>query len=70
MSSTTKLKRQLIQEFPFLVSIETSKGNHLRLRLPNGRSVFVSNTPSYPGFMWDVRNDVRRSLHSTSSVRI
>jgi len=58
-----KLERELRREFPF-ARVETTGSNHYRLRLPNGRTVIVSNTPGCREFLRHVRNDVRRKMES------
>ena len=62
--STNKLRRLLKEEFPFIASVEVCGSGHLRVRLPNNRSVFVSASPSCPFFLHKVRKDVRRSLRA------
>ena len=42
---TKKIYRELHREFPFAEIVPT-KGGHVSLRLPNGRQVFTSMTPS------------------------
>lgn len=56
-----KLRRELEKEFPYAV-IEMANGGHLRLRLPNGRSVFTSSTPSDRRTLMNLRSEVRRTL--------
>lgn len=56
-----KIFRELRREFPFS-EIEITNGNHLRLQLPNGRSVFASATPSDRRAMLNTRAEVRRQL--------
>jgi hypothetical protein len=56
-----KIERDLRRAFPF-VRIETTGGNHLRLRLPNGKTVIASNTPSCSLYMRNIRSDVRRAM--------
>jgi hypothetical protein len=41
-----KFERELQRTFPFASSIEKTKSDHLRIRLPNGQSVFLGSTPS------------------------
>jgi hypothetical protein len=55
-----KIYRELQREFP-AAKIENANGGHIRLRLPNGRSVFVSATPSCRLFLKNVRGDVKRA---------
>ena len=56
-----KLQRELRREFPF-AEIETSNGNHFRILLPNGRSVYASSTPSCSSYLHNVRRDVQRQM--------
>jgi hypothetical protein len=56
-----KIQRELTREFPFAV-IEHTGGNHFRLTLPNGRSVFAPATPSDCRSLRNVRAEVRRAL--------
>lgn len=55
-----KIRRELQKQFPFAV-IESTRGGHYRLRLPNGRSVFTAATPSCWRFWRNVRTDVRKA---------
>jgi hypothetical protein len=55
-----KIVRELRRQFPDVV-VEVSNGSHYRLKLPNGRVVMVSATPSDRRFMQNVRSDVRRT---------
>ena len=59
-----KLHRELQREFPY-AQITKTRGNHLRLRLPNGQSVFVAATPSCHRYAHNVRRDVKRVLSAT-----
>jgi hypothetical protein len=61
VASMRKIEHELKREFPFAV-IDTTDGNHLRLRLPNGKFVTVSNTPGCVNFLHNVRRDVRRLM--------
>jgi hypothetical protein len=56
-----KIERELRRAFPF-AQIEITNRSHYRLRLPNGRSVFVASTPSCPFWLHNVRADVRRLI--------
>ena len=56
-----KIERELRREFPE-VRIEMTSKQHIRLTLPNGKSVFVSSTPSCQHYMAQVRADVRRAM--------
>jgi hypothetical protein len=60
-----KPEHELKRAFPF-ATIEISRGNHYRIRLPNGRSVIVSATPGDRRFMQHVRSDVRRAEEGKS----
>ena len=59
--STQKIIRELRAEFPF-AEVSLSNGGHIRLRLPNGRLVFVSATPSDRAFMRHVRRNVKQQM--------
>ena len=59
-----KIIRELRKEFGPDVIIETTGRNHYRLLLPSGKSVVVSNTPSYPFYLRHVKRDVRRAITS------
>lgn len=59
--STKKIQRELKREFPF-IQLSPSGGGHIRILLPNGRSVFMAASPSCPHFMKHVRADIRRKL--------
>lgn len=61
-----KIEHELKREFPF-ATIETSNGNHYRLRLPNGHSVYTSSTPSDRRSMRNVRAEVRRRLNTSGA---
>jgi hypothetical protein len=52
-----KIKRELNRAFPF-ASIETTNGNHFRIRLHDGQGVFARSTPSDRRSMKNVRSDV------------
>jgi hypothetical protein len=56
-----KFERELQRTFPF-ASIEKTKSDHLRIRLPNGQSVFLGSTPSDFRTMKKVRSEVRRRM--------
>ena len=60
-----KVERALRQAFPS-ARVETTSGGHLRLRLPNGKSVIVSSTPSCRFWLRHVRADVQRKLKEPS----
>jgi hypothetical protein len=57
----TKIQRELKREFPF-ATVERTRGNHIRIRLPNGRSVITGSTPSCWLAMRKVRAEVRRQM--------
>ena len=54
-----KLEHELKREFP-VIEITVTGSNHYRLRLPNGRSVFCSATPSDRRSMKIIRAEIRR----------
>ena len=56
-----KVERALRQAFPS-ARVKTTSGGHLRLQLPNGKSVIVSSTPSCRFWLRQVRADVQRNL--------
>ena len=62
-----KVARELKREFPD-ATLEMTRGNHLRLRLPNGRSVFTSLTPSTSRWMKYVKAEVRRQMRDESGT--
>jgi len=61
-----KLEHELKRAFPF-ATIEILRGSHYRIRLPNGRSVIVSATPSDRRFIMNVRADVRRQMQENDN---
>jgi hypothetical protein len=56
-----KLTRSLTAEYPFAV-IEPTRGGHIRLRLPTGKSVFTSATPSDQRACLNTRAEIRRQM--------
>ena len=44
----------------FGATVEISRGDHLRIRLPNGAQVFTANTPSDRRARMNLRSDLRR----------
>jgi hypothetical protein len=64
-----KILRELKREFPGS-RIETTGGNHLRVRLVNGKSVFTSSTPSCPHYLKHIRGDVRRLMKELVNIAI
>ena len=58
-----KIKRELKRAFPF-ASIPTTTGNHFRIRLPDGQSVFAGSTPSDRRSMKNVRSEVHRRMNA------
>jgi hypothetical protein len=56
-----KIERELKAEFPFAVISTTGKA-HYRLRLPNGKVIFTSATPSCAFARHNVRADVKRAM--------
>lgn len=57
-----KIERELRKAWP-QAAIEPV-GGHYRLRLPNGRRVTTSGTPSHPNWINKVAADVRRAMRS------
>ena len=56
-----KIERELHKAFPGAV-ISTAKGGHLRIRLPNGKSVWAAATPGDRRNLHNVRTKVKRAL--------
>ena len=56
-----KLVRQLERAFPE-AKVETTRGGHIKIKLPNGTIVFTSSTPSDRRTMLNVRGEVRRAM--------
>ena len=56
----TRYKRELLK-LP-ITRITTTRGGHLRLKLTNGRCVFVASTPSDRRAWQRVRRDVKKEL--------
>jgi hypothetical protein len=56
-----KLLRELRRAFPG-TEIKTTCGNHYAIKLPNGRTVIVSNTPSRSSVLKSAKADVRRQM--------
>ena len=48
-------------------SIETTNGNHLRLRLPDGQSAIAASTPGDRRFLAKVRAEVRRRTNAKNA---
>jgi len=61
-----KLLRELRREFPF-AKIEFTKRGHLRLCLPNGKTVLVASTPGCRHHLRHARADVRRQSKAERS---
>jgi hypothetical protein len=59
--SMRKIHRELKKSFPFAI-IEITGGEHIRLRLPNGESVFCGSTPSDQRALMNLRATVRRKM--------
>jgi hypothetical protein len=56
-----KIERELRREFPE-AEIEITNNSHYRIKLPNGRTVTTSQSPSCPFYLRKVRADVRRAM--------
>ncbi len=63
-----KIQRELRREFDF-AEITTTNGGHLRIVLPNGRSVFAAATPSCRRWLRNLHRDVRRAMAATGKDR-
>lgn len=61
-----KMCRELQKEFPF-VQIEPTNGGHIRIRLPNGRSVFAAMSPSCPFVMRKIRRQIKIEMKEPQS---
>ena len=57
----TRLKREL-ERIPDVVLVLQTNGNHLKLILRNGKSVFTGLTPGSQRAIKHVRAQVRRSM--------
>ena len=56
-----EIEHELRREFPF-ASIERTNGGHFRIRLPNGKSVFLPSTPGDRLSLQNTRSEVRRRM--------
>ena len=56
-----KIKRDLKRAFP-QAKIEKTHNGHYRIKLPNGRTVMASSTPSCPYALNNIKRDVRRTM--------
>jgi hypothetical protein len=63
-----KLLRELKREFPW-AKVEIANSGHYRLRLPNGKSVFIAATPSCWHFLSHVRADVKRQMRNAEGAK-
>jgi hypothetical protein len=62
---TRRIERELRREFPF-AEISVSGSSHYRLRLPNGKLVTTSSTPSCPYWLDNVKRDVKRASETNT----
>jgi hypothetical protein len=58
---TRKIVHELKRAFPNAV-LEVTGGSHLRITLPNGKTVIASSTPSCRFALNNVKRDMRRSM--------
>ena len=56
-----RAQRDLKREFRF-AKVEHTNGGHIRIRLPNGRSVIAAATPSCSRNLQNLRRDVRKEM--------
>jgi len=61
-----KIHRELVRLCPG-ARIEKARSGHYRIRLPNGKVVMASSTPSDRFALNNVRRDVRRATASRQS---
>jgi hypothetical protein len=64
---TRKLIRTLATKYPF-ATIEHTRNGHVRLKLPTGRSLFTSSTPSDRRTWLNVRAEIRRQMRLASAA--